>query len=59
MTWQKLLLHISIAKLTTGMVTPQDFSDAVEKSFFPRLLQRRMLEKLFTLQLFLFGMEFL
>jgi len=59
MTWRKLLLHISIAKLTTAMVTPQDFSDAVEKSFFPHLLQRHMLKKLFTLCLILFRMGFL
>lgn len=47
MTLQKLLLHISVAKLTTGMVTPQVFSDAMEKPFFPHLLQR-LKETLYT-----------
>lgn len=35
MTWQKLLHHISIAKWTSRMVTPQDFADAVENFSFP------------------------
>ena len=35
MTWQKILVHISTAKLITRKATPQDFADAVEKSLSP------------------------
>lgn len=34
MIWQKLLHHITIAKWTSGMVTPQDFADALENFSF-------------------------